>query len=148
MVISCLSLLQVGSLYEHVDAAHIEHVLVDVDLGGLGDVDEVGEGLRPEGEGDVLEDDQFGASQGLVPVGGLVLVLEHLLDALPGGSHVDPFEFLTDLKDVVGGVDGADKGVLEFVFALIDVMFHQGSFSLLLALEDDPYLPVSGKAVQ
>ena len=27
-------------------------------------------------------------------------------------------------------------------------MFHQGSFSLLLALEDDPYFPVSSKTVQ
>ena len=146
-MIACLSLLQVRSLYEYVNAAHIKQVLVEVDLGGLGDVGKVGEGLWPQGEGHILDHDQFGAGQGLVPVGGLVL-LENLLDVLPGGGQVDSFEGLADLEDVVRGVDGAYKGMLEFIFALVDVMFHQGSFSFLLALEDDPYLPVSGEAVQ
>ena len=144
MVIACLSFLQVGSLYEHVDAAHFEHVLVDVDLGGLGDVVKVAEGLRPEGKGDILDNNQFGAGQGLVPVGGLVLVLEHLLDILPGRRHIDSFEFLADFKDIVGGIDGADKRMFLLFFALVDVVFHQGCFSFLLALEDDPHLLVFG----
>ena len=84
-MISCLSLLQVGSLYEHVDTAYIEHILVEVDLGGLGYVGEVGECLWPEGEGHILDHNQFGAGQGLVPVGSLVL-LENFLDVFPGGG--------------------------------------------------------------